>query len=338
MDELADKRKGPGMGYVFTTLVGRSCCAALLIAMNWTAAPEVAAEEISFMSASPYQLGDLLKQPDPSYDVEIKADLVFPENMSEPMPAFIYMHGSSGRLLRHQRYLELARERGFVTLQIDSFGPRGVTSTIGNQTNVTAAMMTTDILRSIDYLSQHPNVDPDRIVIMGSSKGAVAALYSAWTPARKKVLGDRGEADYILLYPLCVTIEDGDVTNKSVHVFIGKEDNWTPAAPCIAEVRRMKSLGKDWAITLYEGAYHGFDASISGTTNLPHAYSMADCNVALRADGYEYETGSGYLLTRPERRLAFKSCAKKGSVKMGGTHALDAFMRDVGEFLDKAVE
>lgn len=326
------------MRYIATKLIGRFCCAVLLFAMNWAATLEVMAEEIAIMSASPYQMGDLLKQSNPNYDIEIKADLVFPEITTESMPAFVYMHGSSGRLLRHQRYLELARERGFVTLQIDSFGPRGVTSTIGNQTNVTAAMMTTDILRSLHYLNQLPNVDPGKIVIMGSSKGAIAALYSTWMPIRSKVLGDMDDADYILLYPLCVTIEDGNVTRNSVHVFIGKEDNWTPAAPCIEQVNRMKSLGKDWAITLYEGAYHGFDASITGTRDMPHAYSMADCNVALRADGYEYETGSGYLLTRSERRLAFKSCAKKGSVKMGGAHAVDALMRDVGEFLDKVVE
>lgn len=326
------------MGNDFTKLVGTICCAVLPLAMNWAAASEVAAEEVAIMSANPYQLGDLLKQPDPKYDIEIKADLIFPKTMADSMPAFVYMHGSGGRLSRHQRYLEIARTKGFVTLQIDSFGPRGVTSTIGNQTKVTAAMMTTDVLRSLQYLSQHPNIDPSKIVIMGSSKGAIAALYAAWTPIRHKVVGELDFADYILLYPLCVTIEDSDVTKNPVHVFIGKEDNWTPAAPCISEVSRMKALGKDWAITLYEGAYHGFDTPNTGIRGLPHAYSMADCNVALRTDGYEYETGSGYLLTQSQRRLAFKACAKKGSVKIGGAHAIDALTRDVGEFLDKAVE
>ncbi|MEH6476968.1 MAG: dienelactone hydrolase family protein [Sneathiella sp.] len=326
------------MKYVSTKLVGKIFCAVLLLAMNWAAALEAAAEEVAIMSASPYQLGDLLKQADPNYEVEIKADLVFPETVSESMPAFVYMHGSSGRLLRHQRYLELARAKGFVTLQVDSFGPRDVTSTIGNQTNVTAAMMTTDVLRSLRYLSEHPNIDPNRIVIMGSSKGAIAALYATWAPIRRKIVGDLDFADYILLYPLCVKIEDDDVTSNSVHVFIGKEDNWTPAAPCVSQVNKMTSLGKDWGITLYDRAYHGFDAPNTGIRGMPHAYSMAECKVALRSDGYEYETGSGYLLTQSQRHLAFKSCAKKGFVKIGGAHAIDALMRDVGKFLDKAFE
>ena len=101
------------------------------------------AEPVIFTSASPYQMGDLLTTKAPVYDVEIDADLVLPETTGAAMPAFVFMHGSGGRLLRHQRYLERARDLGFVTLQIDSFGPRGVSSTVGNQTNVTAAMMAT---------------------------------------------------------------------------------------------------------------------------------------------------------------------------------------------------
>lgn len=291
------------------------------------------AETVTFTSASPYQMGDLLTTAAPVYDVEIDADLVLPEATGAAMPAFVFMHGSGGRLLRHQRYLERARGLGFATLQIDSFGPRGVGSTVGNQTNVTAAMMATDVLRALRYLAGRPDIDANRIVVMGSSKGAIAAMFAAWTPIREKVAGDLDYAGYLLLYPLCAEIEDGRVTANPVHVFIGELDNWTPAAPCIAEVARMKARGRDWAITLYEGAYHGFDAPIDGIRSLPQAYSMVDCNVALRADGYEYETGSGHLLTRAERPKAFRACARKGAVKMGGSHAADALLADVDAFL-----
>lgn len=296
------------------------------------------ADEVTFTSASPYQLADLLSAAEPAYGVEIGADLVYPDETGEAMPGFIFIHGSGGRLLRHQRYLDLARQLGFVTLQVDSFGPRGVSSTVGNQTNVTAAMMTIDVLRALKFLAGQPNIDPDRIVIMGSSKGAIAALYAAWQPVREKVVGSLDFAGYILLYPLCVTIEDGKVTASPVHVFIGDKDNWTPAAPCIEQVGRMKALGRNWSITLYEGAYHGFDAPMQAIRNLPHAYSMVGCKVALRADGYEYEIGSGHLLTRADRRKAFRSCARKGAVKMGGYHAADALLRDVGTFLRSVLD
>lgn len=309
-----------------------------LIALGLLITLDARAEEVTFRSASPYQLGDLLSATSPAYDVEIGANLVYPSEAKDAMPAFVFIHGSGGRLLRHQRYLSLARELGFVTLQVDSFGPRGVSSTVGNQTNVTAAMMTIDVLRALKFLAEQPNIDPNKIVIMGSSKGAIAALYAAWRPIREKVVGSLDYAGYLLLYPLCVTIEDGKVTENAVHVFIGEKDNWTPAAPCIEQVKRMKSLGRNWVITLYEGAYHGFDAPIEGIRSLPHAYSMVDCSIALRADGYEYETGSGHLLTRAERRKAFRSCARKGGVNMGGYHAADALLRDVERFLGSVLD
>ncbi len=299
------------------------------LAANLVLAAALEAEEVNFMSASPYQLADLLAEAEPEYDVPINADLVHPEKTGTKMPAFVFMHGSGGRLLRHHQYLELARSLGYITLQVDSFGPRGVGSTVGNQTNVTASMMTTDALRALKYLASRADVDPERIVVMGSSKGAISALYAAWTPIRQKVVGDLDFAAYLLLYPLCTALEDGKVTENTVHVFIGEKDNWTPAEPCIQQVDRMKSLNRDWAITLYPDAYHAFDSPFDGVRDMPSAYSMAGCAVALRADGYEYETGSGYLLTRAERRLAFRACAKKGQVKIGGSHAVEILLENV---------
>lgn len=309
-----------------------------LIALGLAFTPRAEAEEVTFASASPYQLGDLLSAASPPYDVKVSADLVYPDETKKPMPAFVFMHGSSGPLLRHQRYLELARKLGFVTLQVDSFGPRGIGSTIGNQSNVTAAMMTIDVLRALKFLAERPDIDPKKIVIMGSSKGAIAALYATWKPIREKVVGALDYAGYVLLYPLCTNIEDGDVSASPVHVYIGDQDNWTPAAPCIEQVKRMKALGRNWAITLYAGAYHAFDAPIEGIRDMPHAYSMVDCCIALRADGYEYEIGSGYGLTRAERGKAFRACAKKGAVKIGGYHAADALSRDVRAFLGSVLD
>ncbi len=309
----------------------------LLLAIA-TAASTAQAEPVFIASASPYQLGDVLAGGKPAYELEVTADLEFPNTIADAMPAFVFMHGSVGPLARHQRYLELARELGFVTLQIDSFGPRGVSSTVGNQTNVTAAMMAIDVLRALDFLAARPDIDPNRIVIMGSSKGAIAAMLAAWDPVRKTVVGDLDFAGYALLYPLCVDIEDARMTDSPVHIFIGEEDNWTPAAPCLKLVEKLNGLGHDWAVTLYEGAYHAFDRSAKGIRTLPHAYSMTGCSIALRADGYEYETNTGYLLNRAERRKALGSCARKGDVKIGGNHAAGALLTDIRAFLESVLQ
>jgi carboxymethylenebutenolidase len=44
-----------------------------------------------------------------------------------------------------------------------------------------------------------------------------------------------------------------------VHVFHGTYDKETSSARCAALVERSQALGGDIAITLYDGATHGFD-------------------------------------------------------------------------------
>ncbi len=42
-------------------------------------------------------------------------------------------------------------------------------------------------------------------------------------------------------------------------IFIGSDDDWTPAAPCKELIALNKSRGLDVAYFDYPGAYHGFD-------------------------------------------------------------------------------
>ncbi len=312
----------------------------LLVLAVWGsfAAKLIIIDDVTIKSAGYYQMNNLLSEDNPKYDISLEADLVHPKKTKDVMPAFIFMHGSGGRLYRHEKYLELARELGFVTLQVDSFGGRDVSSTVGSQTEVTAAMMAIDALRALKYLASRSDIDAKKVTIMGSSKGAIAALYAAWTPIRKKVAGDLDFAGYALLYPICVTIEDDQVSSSPVHIFAGKKDNWTPPAPCIKQVEKMKLRGRDWGISLFEGAYHAFDSWRDGIRDVPNAYSYDGCDLALRADGTDYDAASGYLLNRAERRLAFETCGKKGSVKVGGNHAVDALLRDLRKFLESILD
>jgi dienelactone hydrolase len=290
------------------------------------------AEQITFPSASPYQLGQVLKG-NLSYDLEITATLQFPQGIEGKVGALVFIHGSGGILSRHTKYLELARRLGLASLQIDSFGPRGVTSTIGSRTSVTAAMMAVDAHAALKYLARHPRIDASRVFLMGSSKGGTATLYSAWSPARRVVLGDLDYAGRIALYPACAHIEDGDVSASPLVTMIGEKDNWTPADNCVAMTKIMSNAGNPWSIILYEGAYHGFDDATRAVRTIPNAYNITGCDFALRADGIEYEKNSGFELTRADRRRALGACARKGDVLLGGNHALPTLMKDLEAFL-----
>ena len=59
----------------------------LLFACGLLAVSHAGAEEVAFTSASPYQLGDLMKDPSPAYELRISADLVYPRERKPAMPA-----------------------------------------------------------------------------------------------------------------------------------------------------------------------------------------------------------------------------------------------------------
>ena len=100
------------------------------------------------------------------YGVTLAADLYIPRDASGKLPA-IAMSGPYGAVKEQVsgRYAQALAERGFLTIAFDpSFTgesggqPRGVSSPDIN---------TEDFCAAVDYLSTRPDVDPDRVGILG---------------------------------------------------------------------------------------------------------------------------------------------------------------------------
>ena len=58
-------------------------------------------------------------------------------------------------------------------------GARGIVNTVNDQSQLSTLAMMVDAYRALALLSEHPRIDRNRIAVMGFSKGAVAAVYSA---------------------------------------------------------------------------------------------------------------------------------------------------------------
>ena len=68
---------------------------------------------------------------------------------------------------------------GFATFVIDSFTGRGIANTITDQAQLSSYVMMNDAFAAFAVLAKHPRVDPDKIAVMGFSKGAIPALYAS---------------------------------------------------------------------------------------------------------------------------------------------------------------
>src|SRR5271157_4097575 len=133
----------------------------------------------------------------------VPALLLIPDKRQSPAPGLLYMHWHAGmyglgkeQLLRgvdaQAAYASVCVERGLVTLAIDSWcfgqrqheedGKRGEEDAFKLmlwQGQVLFGMMVFDEFRALDYLASRPEIDPQRMGVLGMSMGATQAWWLA---------------------------------------------------------------------------------------------------------------------------------------------------------------
>ena len=124
-----------------------------------------------FKSSNPYEFYDLLNGKNMDDKQDVWGTLIFPENVKLPCPAVIAVHGSAGLRGNHHDHIVNLLEAGIAVFRIHSFEARGLISIIEDQMRVTLATMITDSFRALSMLTQHPDIDPNKIGIMGWSLG-----------------------------------------------------------------------------------------------------------------------------------------------------------------------
>jgi dienelactone hydrolase len=179
-----------------------------------------------------------------------------------PFAAIVLLHSCNGNWRKlDERWGRQIAPWGYVTLTVDSFGPRGVdnTCTSGSPTD-----MAYDAYRALDFLVQQHAVDPDRVAVLGFSQGGWLALSSV----------ERGVVEHssrhkfraaAAFYPSCRSIQ-GNLTVPAL-IMIGELDDWASAEGCrrLAEGRddygvARRREGAPIKLIVYPGAWHAFDS------------------------------------------------------------------------------
>jgi dienelactone hydrolase len=178
------------------------------------------------------------------------------------LPVVILMHGSGGaggNIGYWQRQLHAI---GVSTFVIDGMTGRGFTGVGSHQASLGRLNFIVDIYRALGVLAKHPRVDPERIALMGFSRGGQGALYAS-VERFHKMWNESGAqiAAYVAFYPDCATTyrDDTTVVAKPIRIFHGTPDNYNPVGTCKAFVSRLKDAKADVELTEYPKAEHGFD-------------------------------------------------------------------------------
>lgn len=170
---------------------------------------------------------------------------------------------------RMRDYASLLNQQGFHVLTVDSLTPRGereiCTQRVG-QRKITQANRRLDALASLQWLAGRPEVDVQRIGVMGWSNGGSTVLSA--TNARHKDVAAFGlkPAFAVAYYPGCETdLQRGYTPTAPLLILIGEADDWTPAEACrqlaTTTAATTAEVGARPEIETYPGAYHGFDSS-----------------------------------------------------------------------------
>ena len=216
-------------------------------------------------------------------------------------PAVVLAHGCSGleRNTAHrtvwrglERHAALLNENGYVTLILDSFGPRRITD--GCQTGGKYySLQVNDAHAALDHLASLPFVDSDRIGLVGLSLGGGTALRLALRgyTHHRTASGQETYAALVAYYPWCEAAWAFSL-DRPVLILIGADDNWTPAPRCIAlDSLAGKTINRPvLELKVYPNAHHSFDLPMQGpytVEGMPGVFHTVQGNGSARRDSQE---------------------------------------------------
>src|ERR1700752_1098631 len=252
---------------------------------------------------------------------------------SGKLPVVVMMHGSSGVGPSIEPWAHQFNAMGISTFVIDGFSGRGLTAVGPNQALLGRLNLIIDIYRSLEILAKHPRVDPDRIVLMGFSRGGQAALYASLERFHK--LWNKSGAQfaaYIPFYPDCSTTyaTDTDVAARPIRIFHGTPDDYNPVASCKAYVARLKEARRDVVLTEYPDSAHGFDAGLLGLSTVAvsaNAQTARHCHI---------REGEGGVLMNADTQAPFRyqdACIELNPHVGGNPATAEEARKAVVEFL-----
>ena len=284
---------------------------------------KIEGEKVEFLSANPFSFFHIITNLENQESQNAYGILRFPKSrIKNKYPLILGVNGSKNWADHHLEYMEMYREMGFATFEIQSFNSRNVNSTVGDQTTVTTAMMILDSYKALEVLGTDKRIDIDNVAITGWSLGGGVAIFSAWEPLIASIgIKERFKA-HLAFYPPCLVEMDLiEFSKVPIHILIGEKDDWVTASACEDLVRELSGNSVDIGITVYANAHHGFDRK-----GLPvkeeNGYATGKCHFRMRSDGALLMNFLDIPMITPFRqKVALGWCADRGTTIGGNPEA-----------------
>jgi dienelactone hydrolase len=176
-----------------------------------------------------------------------------------PFPAVVVLHGCNGVSQNTFVWARRLASWGYAALIINSFNPRGLEQVCDGSRALPGPERAQDAFEAAAYLRSRPDIDPQRIAVLGYSHGGWTALNASIEKSVERAQMPPFRA-IIAYYPFCPVV--APTLASDVEIFIGDSDDWASAARCSAFVEKYaENAPHRPTLMVYSGARHSFDSN-----------------------------------------------------------------------------
>lgn len=303
-----------------------------------------AGERVSFASASPFAFADAGNGPEAAPPTEAVGTLFLPPEASSaaPVPAVVLLHGASGvQSVRELTYARQFAAQGVAALAVDVFAPRRERASgfVQRLLEITEAMFLADAYAALQYLAVRPEIDGERVALIGFSYGGMVAAYAAYAQVAERYApkGLRFAAHVAFYAPCIAEFEDKRATGAPLLMLWGGRDAIVDAERCGRVARALEEGGAEVETVVYPEAVHQWDGRVAAEREIGR--NIAGCHFYVERDGTVRDKALWLPMSSVfYRKVILGLCADSEGYLIGRNDVVRALSnRDMGRFLERAL-
>ncbi len=184
----------------------------------------------------------------------IRLDAYLPETSNGPVPAVLALYGAGGNVSGMGRYASTLAAQGFADL-LHYFDHSGIDSADKQTIFRNFPLWMKTLWDAISFVETQPQVDGERIALLGFSLGAYLSLANSAIDHRVKAVveffGGMPKEMNLFMRRLCPVL-----------ILHGEADPTVPVEEAYRLQKLLEKKGIPYEIKIYPGVGHGFESEI----------------------------------------------------------------------------